>query len=268
MLTTFSIILLVLSLLVIVIIILKKFPALAILDINNLPGEKETKFKDQIIRQKVERDVARISGVLARIWLFITKHVSNFLQSLQNKLEKAKLNYKASVKIPYSEKKKMIKELFIAYADLLKEEKYAEAEEKLLNIITLDQKNLPAFFKLGNLYSEQKKWPEARETYNYALKLAKQYEQDDDLMGEITPQEIYFSLAWVEKEAGELEAALENIREALELESNNPRYLDLILDLSIMRKDKELAITFLEKLALVNPENQKLAEWAELIEKL
>lgn len=268
MLTTISIILFALSLLVIVVIILKKFPALAILDINNMPGEKEAKFKDQIIRQKVERDVARVSGLVARVWLFLGRHVFNFLKSSQDRLEKVKLNYKSSAKIPYSEKKKMIKELFVAYADLLKEEKYNEAEEKLVNIISLDQKNLPAFFKLGNFYSEQKKWSEARETYNYALKLAKQYEHDDEFMTEITAQEIYFSLAWVEKEAGNFEVALENIREALELEPNNPRYLDLILDLSIIKKDKDLAVIFLEKLAVVNPENQKLGEWENLIERL
>lgn len=268
MLTTISIISLVLSLAVIAVIILKKFPTLAILDINNMPGEKEAKFKDKIIRQKVERDVARVNGLIARIWLFISRHVFNFLKSSQDKLEKAKLNYKGSAKIPYSEKKKMIKELFTAYSDLLKGEKYNEAEEKLVKIISLDQKNLPAFFRLGNLYSEQKKWSEARQTYNYALKLEKQYEHDDEFMAEITAQEIHFSLAWIEKEAGNFESALENIREALELEPNNPRYLDLILDLSIMKKDKNLAAVSLEKLAAVNPENQKLGEWENKIENL
>lgn len=268
MLTTISIISLVLSLAVIAVIILKKFPTLAILDINNMPGEKEAKFKDKIIRQKVERDVARVNGLIARVWLFFSHQVFDFLKSLQKRLEQARLNYKISAKISYSEKKKMIKELFVAYFDLLKEEKFNEAEEKLVKIISLDQKNLPAFFKLGNLYSEQKKWSEARQTYNYALKLAGQYENDDDIMAEVTVQEIYFSLAWTEKEAGDLEAALENIRESLELEPNNPRYLDLILDLSIMKKDKNLAAVSLEKLAAVNPENQKLEEWKNIIEKL
>jgi tetratricopeptide (TPR) repeat protein len=268
MLTILSLILLILSLIVIAAIVLKKFPALAILDINNMPGEKEAKFKDQIIKQKVERDVARWSGAISRVWLFISQHVSNFLQSSQDRLKKAKLNYKSSAKISYGEKQKMIKDLFVAYSDLLKKEKYNEAEEKLVEIISLDQKNLAAFFKLGALYDEQKKWSESRQTYEYALKLARQYKDDEGIMAELTIQEIYFSLAWVEKEAGDLDAALENIREALELESNSPRYLDLILDLSIIKKDKELAITSLEKLATVNPENNKLSDWKEKIENM
>ena len=81
-------------------------------------------------------------------------------------------------------------------------------------------------------------------------------------------QEIYFSLAWVEKEIGDIDAALENIREALELEGNSPRFLDLILDLSIMKKDKELASVYLEKLASVNPENNKISDWQEKINSL
>ncbi len=266
--TIISLILIGLCLLIILAIILKKFPALAILDVNNMPGEKEAKFKDQIIKQKVERDLARVGGKLGRVWLFIGKRVSNFLQSSQTQLKKVKHSYKNAVKIPHVEKQKKIKDLFVAYADSLKKENYPEAEEKLVEIISLDQKNISAFFKLGSLYDEQKKWSEARQTYQYALKLAHQFSDDESLMAELTIQEIYFSLAWIEREFGDLEAALENIREALELEQNSPRFLDLILDLSIMKKDKESALLYLEKLASVNPDNNKLSGFREKIENL
>jgi tetratricopeptide (TPR) repeat protein len=267
MITIISLSLVIICLIVILAIILKKFPALAILDINNMPGEKEAKFKEQIIKQKVERDLARFGSTFARAWLFISRHVSNFLKSSQDQLKKIKISYKSLAKIPLAEKQKMIKDLFIAYADSLKDNMEV-AEEKLVEIISLDQKNLLAFFKLASLYDEQKKWSEARQTYEYALKLARQHKNDETIMADLTRQEIYFSLAWVEKESGDIEAALENIREALELEPNSPRYLDLILDLSIIKKDKELALASLEKLAAVNPENQKIEEWRNVIEKM
>jgi tetratricopeptide (TPR) repeat protein len=266
--TIFSIILIGLCLIIIVVIILKKFPALAILDISNMPGEKEAKFKDQIIKQKVERDLARLGGRAARLWLAMSRRISSFLKSSQEQLKKIKLNYKSTAKIPFIEKQKRIKDLFVAYADLLKKENFNAAEEKLVEIISLDQKNLSAFFKLGSLYDEQKKWSEARQTYEYALKLARQHKDDETIMEELTLQEIYFSLSWVEREAGDLDSALESIREALDLEPNSPRYLDLILDLSIIKKDKELAAASLEKLAAVNPENNKLSDWQEKIENL
>lgn len=266
--TIISLILIALSILVILTIILKKFPALAILDVNHLPGEKEAEFKNKIIKQKIERDLAHLGGSLARVVLVVSKQVAHFLKAWQKQLTKIKLSYRETARLSFSEKQKLIKELFVSFNDFLKKEEFNEAEEKLVEIISLDQKNLSAFFKLGDLYEQQKKWSEARQTYEYALKLAKQQLADDFSNSDITLQEIYFSLALVEKEAGNLGAALENIQEALEIEPNSPRYLDLILDLSIMKKDKELALSFFERLAAVNPDNNKLSTWQEEIRSL
>ncbi|MFA5109007.1 MAG: tetratricopeptide repeat protein [Patescibacteria group bacterium] len=262
-----SVCLIVFALIVALSIIIKKFPALAILDVTNIPGEKEAKFKEQIIKQRVERDMARWSGWFGRLALFLKRQLSGFLKSRQDQLKKIKTGYKTSLKIPWLEKQKRIKGLFFEADDLLKKDLFDEAEEKLLEIVSLDQKNPEVFFRLGDLYERQKKWSEARQSYEHVLKLART-NNGDKISGDLTRQEIYFSLAGVEKEAENLDASLENARSALDLEPNNPRYLDLILDLSIIRKDKSLAQECWEKLAAVNPENNKLIEWREKIEGL
>jgi len=268
MLPVVSLILILICLAIILSIVLKKFPALAILNVSNMPAEKEAKFKEQLLRQKVERDLSHVSGIVGKLWLFLGKRYARFLEKTQGELKKAKQSYRLSVALPYAEKQKRIKELKRAVEEYLKKEDWALTEEKLIEIITLDQKNLNAFFQLAELYDDQKKWPEARQTYEYALKLARQYHDDETIMGELTLPEIYFSLARVEKEAGNPGSALENVREALDLEPNNPRFLDLILDLSIIKKDKELAKESWEKLTAVNPENNKLGEWQEKIAAL
>lgn len=268
MLTTISFIFISLAVIIILTIIVKKFPALAVLDAANVPGEREARFKEQMIKARMERDLAFVSGFFGRIWLFLIKRLGGALKAQQAQLKKIRINYKANLKIPWLEKQKKIRALAAAAQKFLKKEDEAAAEEKLVEIISLDQKNLEAFFKLGSLYAKQKKWPEARQTWEYALKLVKQQATDEEILSDITPQEIYFSLSTVEKESDDLATALENIREALELEPNNPRYLDLILDLSIMRKDKNLAMECWEKLATANPENQKLGERKEEIDQL
>jgi tetratricopeptide (TPR) repeat protein len=268
MLTIISLILILICLAVITAIIVKKLPALAILDINNMPGEKESKFKDTIIKARVERDLAKWSGFFGRIYLTVNSSIIKVLKGAQDNLKKMKLSYKIGAKIPWPEKQKRIKDLLFAVEDLVKKENFNEAEEKLVEVISIDQKNLGAFFKLGEIYEELKKYPEARQTYEYALKLAKQYRDDKEIIGDLSLQEIYFSLAWLEKEAGNFESAFFNVLEALEFEPNSPRYLDLILDLSIIRKDKESAIRYFEKLAASNPENQKLEKIKEEIEAL
>jgi len=268
MLTLVSIIAIGLAVAIILFIIIKKFPALAILDAANIPGEKEAKFKEQIIKARVQRDLARWGGFLGRIWLFLSKRLSASLKSQQANLKKIKTNYRLSIKMPWLEKQKKIRGLLAAADEFLKKEDEAAAEEKLLEVVGLDSKNLGAFFQLGELYVNQKKWSEANQTFSYALRLARKNHSDKDETGEITLQRIYFAQAEVEKEAGNLDAALENIREALELEPNSPRYLDLILYLSIMKKDKALARESWEKLAAVNPENMKLEKWKEKIANL
>ena len=256
------------ALVIILTIIIRKFPALAILNVTDIPGEREAKFKKQIITGRVDRDLTRWSGFLGRLWLSFYRRTAALLKSWQEKLKKKKIKYQTDAKLSWPEKQKRLKELLFAAEDLLKKEVFDGAEENLVKIISLDQKNLAAFFKLGGLYALQKKWPEARETYEHALKLARQFKDDEDILGDLTAQEIFFSLAEVAKEAGDYPAALENVREALDLEPNNPRYLDLILDLSIMGKDKKMAKQYWQKLATVNPENQKLGEWEEEIESL
>jgi tetratricopeptide (TPR) repeat protein len=268
MLVIISLSFLVLALVVMLVIIIRKFPALAILDVTNLPGEKEAKFKEEIMQARVKRDLSRWFGIFGRAWLSVTKNLSSFMRSRQSQLKKLKSSYQSNLKLPWLEKQKKINSLLFAAQESLKKEDQAAAEESLVEVVSLDQKNLPAFYQLGNLYATQKKWPEARQTFDYALRLAKQAKAGVDNSEENKASDIYFCLAKIEKEADNLEKALDNMQEAIELEPNSPRYLDLILDLSIMKKDKDLAQSFLDRLASVNPENNKLAEWQDKIDKL
>ena len=266
MMVIISLILIFISLAIILAIIVKKFPALAILDVHNMPGEKEAKFKNMLMKARIERDLSKWGGIIGQAFLGINKYLLKLLKLAQTNLKKAKISYKAKEKLSIDTKEKIIKDLYREAEDLIREEKFTEAEDKLVEVISLDQRHLGAFFDLGSVYEELRKFPEARQTYEYALKLAKQ--DGSKAVGEFSPQEIYFSLAWLEKEAGNIDAAYDNILEALELEPNSPRFLDLILDLSIIRKDKFSALRYLDKLAAANPENQKLEEIRQEIEEM
>lgn len=268
MLVIISTILAIIALVVMAFIIVRRLPALALLDVENMPGEREARFKRKIIEERVERDMARWGGFFSRLWLRISKYISGLLKSRQTKLKRIKVHTRAQSKLPWRQKQAHIKELSASARELIKKEESALAEEKLLEIVSLDQKNLEAFVLLAGLYEDQRKWAESRQTYEYALKLARQRRGEDDGPREFSPQEIHYSLARMEQAADNLAAALENVREALEYEPNSPRFLDLILDLSIIRKDKNLAQASWEKMAAANPENSKLAEWQREIEAL
>ena len=262
MLTIISILLVLACLIIIASIIIKKFPALAILDVENIPGQKEAKFKEQIIKNRLERDLSKWGKVFIKIWHFLNSITSGPLHDAYDKLKAVKDVYRKSKKLTLTQRREHIRNLFRTTEDSLKADDLDKAEESLIEIISLEQKNLPAFVELAEVYTRGKKWAEARQTLGYALKLVKA-SKDEYFIGDVTPQEIHFSLAWVNDNLNDYLEALDHIRESLEFEPNQPRYLDLALDLAIKQKDKKFATEILERLREVNPENAKLAEWRE-----
>jgi tetratricopeptide (TPR) repeat protein len=268
MIATISIILVLASLIIIALIIIKKFPALAILDVENIPGKKEEKFKEEIIKKRMERDLAKWGIVFVNVWNFFNKIISGPLHRALEKLTALKDAYRKNRKLSLSERREKIRELFREAQDSLKNNNLDQAEASLIEIIGLDQKKLPAFIDLADVYTKGKKWAEARQTLGYALKLIKAHSRDEFFMGDVSVPEIYFSLSWVYDNLGDEAAALDNIQEALEFESNNPRYLDYALELAIKSKVKDFALLMLERLREVNPDNAKLTEWEEKIANL
>jgi hypothetical protein len=71
-------ILILLSLGIMAIIIVRKFPALANLDVDNIPAEKEAKFKEQIISNRLKRSFIKWGSKFIRL----VKPLGNYLALL------------------------------------------------------------------------------------------------------------------------------------------------------------------------------------------
>ena len=258
----------ILSILSILYIVIRKFPALSILDVENIPGEKEAKFKERILRQRLERDFGQVAKFCLRLRSLVGNFIGDLLKKRYQKLSKVRDNLRRQKKLSFTEKKERIGDLFVRAKKALSEYDYESAEKHLIEVISLDAKRLSAFLDLAEVYRLRKNFQEARATLEHALKLALQFSHNPEMLEGIVVAEIHFSLAWICFELGLFDDALEYTRQALDAEPNNPRYLDLILDLSIMRKDKKLALASWEKLAAVNPENNKLEELKAKIDLL
>jgi len=267
MLVIISTILVLIGLTIIIFIILKKFPSLAILDVENIPGEKEAKFKERIIRKRLTRDLSKWNKFFNKVWHFFNLIISVPLYRAYNKLKAVRDKYHKTKKLTFAERRDHIKDLFRTAEDNLKAGELDKAETDLIEIISLEAKNLPAFIQLAAVYSAGKKWAEARQTLGYALKLSKA-SKGEHFLGDITLQEIHFSLASVNQNLNDLTKAIDHIREALEFEPNNPRFLDLAINLAIARGDKKFATEMFDRLREANPENAKLEPWQAEIEAI
>lgn len=251
-----------LSLLIILIIVMRKFSAMANLDVENIPAEKEAKFKEQIATSRLKRSLTKWSSRLTKVFRVGGEKLGEFFRWSFNRLHEMKKEYNAPKEPETPEEKEVkIKELFLKSEDLDKREDFEEKEKSFIKIIEFDSKNIEAFESLGELYFESKKYDEAKQAFAHVLKLLPDDETDKQAG-------IYYDLALVYKETEENDEAGETIKMAVKLAPNNPRYLDAMLEISLINKDKFLAGETLAKLKEVNPENAKLAEWEEKINEM
>ena len=256
-------VLILVSLGVIIIIVTRKFSILASLDVENIPAEREAKVKEQIISSRLKRNLVKWTSKITKLSKFVFEKLSLFFEWLHKKLLEAKDIYKKEdlEKKPI-DKGERIKELFVEIEELLKQENNPEAEKKIIDIIGLDSKNIKAFKILANLYFENGNHNEAIQTYEHILKLISENPSEE------SEAEIYFDIALINKAKEDLDKAIENLKQALKIQPSNPRYLDTLLETSIINKDKVTASDAYDKLKEANSENNKLEEFKIQIEKL
>jgi tetratricopeptide (TPR) repeat protein len=261
-------ILILISLAVIITIVIRKFSVLAALDIETVQAEREIKFKEQIIGNRIKRNFFKYYAKIARLIAPIGGAISNFFKWFYQKLLDFKENYnKEKTGIILDQSK--IDKLFLEAEELIKSEDFTNAEKKYIEIIGSDPKSIKAFRLLGKLYFERKDFNEAKQTFEHVLRLCEKDVDDAVKKGEINEQNVemqnilastYFDIALVCRSIDNFEGALKYSNRALSIEPNNPRYLDTKLEISIIIKDKISALDAYEKLSQANPENQKLAE--------
>lgn len=259
--------LILISLSIIMVIVVRKFSALATLDVENIPAEREAKTKEQLIGSRFKRHFFKMNSKLIKGSKFVGQKTSKYSRATYKKLHELKDRYGAEVIMPIGDKKEKIKEL-ITEADEFKKEEVDIAERKLINIIGLDSQSIEAFESLGNLYIDKKNYKEAKETFQHLLKLLESKEEGEFYIDQNKAASVFFNLSLIHKYLESYEESIESIRKALEIEPKNPRYLDTMFEISIINKDKDSANEAFDALKEVNPDNKKLEELEEQIKEL
>lgn len=281
-------IIILISLAIIIIIVARKFSVLANLDVDTIQIEREIKIKERIISSRLKRNYYNYQNKVLNVLKPVGGKASEILKSSYDKLLELKENYNRDVKAvndltentPESNA-----QLMVEAKDLRKREDWDEAEKKLIELIGLDSGNIKAFRSLGELYFERKDFHEAKETLEHALKLLEKKLTELSLPGESgNGQEderkrerdnlslelalVYYDKSLVNRSVDNFSGALQDIDNSLKIEPNNPKYLDTKFELSIICKERDSAQEAYEKMAEVNPENQKLDEMKNKLEEL
>jgi len=294
MLNIILIIVIIIALAIIIFIIIKKFNKMALIDVENAPEAKQGEIKRKIIEEKLKRNF--LAGfdrlkVLTLPWFKkIMDKLNEFVKKiieLEEEYRFRALNLRLKDKI-YKDQR--ISKLFREAENLKLQEKYEPAEKKYIEILKIDSYNLDAYKGLADIYWLEKNYEQAKETLEYGLKLSnnddslyRQRARISSVKGDLKKAEAdylqsinlnnqnsinFYELGSIYLQLEELPKAIEMAKKAVFLEPNNPKYLDFLLEISLLIKDKVLAIDAWDKLKQVNPENKKLGEFKERIENL
>ncbi|MBT4277412.1 tetratricopeptide repeat protein [Candidatus Falkowbacteria bacterium] len=286
----FSII--IISLAIILFIVVRKFPALSSVDIDSLSEEKQSKLHEQIVISRIKNRFKKI--VSSKKISFLTKpgiFLKNNFRLLYKKLLNLEKKYKFSkTKIKEITDKEIYKreDALTEAQTLLKDNNLDLAEKKFVEALNLDPQNIKAYEGLSEIYMKLDQDDQAIEVLNHIIKIEENNSQAYFKLGQINFNQgdikeareyylkavkfkphyppILLALANVCQSLEFNEEALSYLKEAVTIESGNPKYLDRLIELSIILKDKNLAETSLSKLKEINPENKKINEYKDKIE--
>ena len=294
--------LILLPLVVIIVIVVRKFPQLMLLDVDSLEEVKQDKKKDSFLKRRVARQSKdkkrkRETGrhALEEYFIKIQDQFREYVATVQRQVVKQKKQRSgkklAQAPETVTEKdEKKITEILRDAQRAVEQHKLDLAETKYISAIRLDKKNKEAYKGLASVYVKQNQTQEALQTFSFLLHLnpkdesihvqmAKIEEDLGNIENAITHYkktlaldaehaERYFVISQLLQKQEKIEEAIDYALQAVELEPENPRFLDNVLEFAILLNDKKLAGKIYRKIRSVNPENEKLPVWKEKIKEI
>ena len=261
----------VISLGVILWLIWRKRSRLAALNIESIAEEKALLVKNRIILERLKRKAL----VLKQLGLQVLQPLKATGRQLLDRIavQVGKLEQAAQQKdrpLTGVEVTQSVKEGLAQADQLVEQGTFSAAEEAFIRVLSLDAQNAAAYQGLIKVYLAMKDYKKAKETCRYIIKLLTK----KGIAVDASPERghrlasIYADLGWAYETEGRKQLAAANYEKAIELEPSNPRFLDLLLKISIILKRKDRAWATFNALKEADPDNKKLPELKEEIEKI
>jgi len=162
-------------------LLMRHWQEIRLIDPNSIKEEKEKLRRDELVRERFNRlksgKVEPMKTLYKRV-VFTAK--SSFHRGY---LRLIKLNrFYEQTKRPFSHvapsQDERIKLLLDEARSLARDLKWADAEKRYLEILLMDNRNTDAYKGIGLIYLKQKMLPQAKETFDYLLKV----KQADDIV--------------------------------------------------------------------------------------
>jgi len=262
-------------------LVIKKFPAIAAIDVTTIPEEKEAEIKHKILTDRLSRktneQMQQVAGLLSPVWKLMQNNFRGMYQRAVDLERKYKRKYQPL--LSRADIAASVQELLDQATESIQQGNLATAEKQYIEILSLDARNYEAYKGLADLYIDKNEHEKAQEVLTYLIRLnqseqkrfadkKEQVYQDAAKYLQRDLAEVYIDAAQVENELGNLELAAEYFEAAVVVDENNPRFLTLLLEQVIQLGKKVRAVEVFDMLKAVNPDNQKLEVFGEQIKEM
>ncbi len=277
----------------IAVIVLRHWKEIRLLNPNSIKEEQEKQKRDELILQRFTRVTAeRMVPVREVVKRGIDSSKTGY-RFLLRKLTEAHDFYNKA-KTPFASlspsTKEKVKVMLEDARELAREEKWAEAERRYIEILSIDAHEWEAYKGLGQIYLKQNLLLQARETFEFLVKSKKV----DDI--------VYAGLGDICESTGDLSAALDMRKKAVdlkpllavrqfemaslyvkmgdvvrawpcavracELDEGNCMDLELSLDIAILMRNREEALKRFDTLRVLTEDRGKIEGYRGRIEML
>lgn len=274
-------------------VLFRHWSEIRLLDPDSIKEEKERQKRDELVQERFRRlqtgKIAPVKflmqrAVLASKTAFHRAYIN--LVRLDRFYEQAKRPF---AKVAPSQQER-IKSLLDEARSLSRDLKWAEAEKRYLEVLLMDNRHVDAYKGIGLIYLKQKMYPQAKETFEYLVKMR----QADDMvfaaMAEISESEGQISLAESYRckavelrprlanrhaelarfyaERGDYPKAWPSAKRATDLEPKSAKYQELAMECAIHSGDRIEAKRRYDKLRLLCEDQQRLQSFRERIDKV
>lgn len=278
------------------IVLIRRFPQIALLDVDKLPQEIQLQKKKQLLEEQYMRHL-KIVGEKMKLWMIpLARGWKNMQTKFRSHVQKTYVKHAQTL----AKKKKKPEGAAPppeAVAALLKDaetqllmENYDAAEQKFIEVVRFAPRTIEAYRGLGRMYFMKKQFAEARDTYQFILKLDPKDDRAYNRLGMIEMEQEHwkeaaqyykraieldpnialrhYDMGYLYERMGKTLYAMRAYERAIALEPMNPKYLDAYVKTAILLNNKEVAQTAYEQLKLANPDNKKLESIKRTIQEM
>lgn len=260
------------------VIIVRKMKFVASIDTENVPKHQQEKVKKELETDRLLRKFSKAAGWSGKYVkpVFAKVHDAT-AQQFQRLMQ---VERKIALKIAKKQRngsgvqtEKRLVQLEEQAQAAIEQKDFKSAEQKFIEMISMDPGSLELYKRLGDLYMDMQEYAQAKEAYQFIIdkeekKIGKKITRDDDVASASAMATRYFDLSQAMMALERWADALPVLEEALRLEPNNPKYLDQLITVTIKLGNADAARSALQRLEEANPENNKIADFKVLIDEM